>query len=391
MRSAIKYRKLRSALVTCLLTGLAWNGAALGQATDPQPWEVRGKLIGKLKGLNGGSKKSKDVSGIACATDTGFPRICLLADDETQGAQIVILEDGKLIAGDFVRLIDDSFEDKPLELDAEGVAFDDGSFYVIGSHGRPRHEPGKNASKIEARAKASSRVFRIRFPSGSIDMMTGKLDGLPEVSTSLNLTRIFRAQAALEPFVDKPLDENGLTVEGVAVRDCVLYAGLRSPVPEDRRAAILSVPLRALFDGETRKECTVIETVLRRLQLGVDCNGKARGVRDLATFGGRLMVLAGPVNDPPKGASIRQGDYTVFAYGDEGDKIEGFDLKGYGSDIKPEALLPLDDSDGKLRALLLFDGPDEGRPTLIEQKWEARDHDSGAAQDTDAAVAACRS
>src|SRR5262249_45578227 len=124
MKIAIESRKLLSALVTCLLTGIAWNGAALGQAADPAPWEVHGKLIGKPENLNGSeSKKSKDVSGIACATTTGFPRICLIADDETQGAQIVILEDGKLIAGDFVRLIDDSFAGKPLELDAEGVAF----------------------------------------------------------------------------------------------------------------------------------------------------------------------------------------------------------------------------------------------------------------------------
>ncbi|QWW71366.1 hypothetical protein [Rhizobium sp. WYJ-E13] len=52
-----------------------------------------------------------------------------MADDETQGVQVVILEDGKLTAGDFVRLIDDSFGNKALELDAEGVAFADGFFY----------------------------------------------------------------------------------------------------------------------------------------------------------------------------------------------------------------------------------------------------------------------
>jgi hypothetical protein len=81
----------------------------------------------------------------------------------------------------------------------------------------------------------------------------------------------------------------------------------------------------------------------------------------------------------------------VFAYRDQGDEREGFDLKGYGSETKPEALLPLSESEGKMRALLLFDGPDEGRPTLIEQKWEARDRDDAAAPGTDAAASACRS
>ena len=255
MKIAIESRKLRSALVTtCLLAGIAWSGAALGQAADPGPWEVHGKLIGKPKNLDGSeSKKSEDVSGIACATTSGFPRICLVADDETQGAQIVILEDGKLIAGDFVRLIDDNFAGEPLELDAEGVAFADGFFYVVGSHGRPRHEEGADdAAKIEARAKASSRIFRIRFASNSIDVKTGKLNGQPEMTSSLKLTDLIRAQPELAPFVDMPLEENGLTLEGVAARDGMLYAGLRGPVSKDHQAAILSVPLHVLFDGNAR-------------------------------------------------------------------------------------------------------------------------------------------
>ncbi|MER8817756.1 DUF3616 domain-containing protein [Mesorhizobium sp. M0142] len=322
---------------------------------------MSGKLLGKPKESGADSKKSEDVSGIACTTTSGFPRICLVADDETQGAQIVILEDGKLIAGDFVRLIEDSFADKPLELDAEGVAFADGSFYVIGSHGRPRHEEGADAAaKIEARARASSRIFCIRFAPDSIDIKTGKLNNQPEIMPSLKLIGLLRAQKALEPFVDKPLEENGLTVEGVAVRDGVLYAGLRGPVPDDHRAAILSVPLPALFDGRSGK------TTLLRPMLGVDHEGKARGVRDLVTFEGRLLVLAGPVNDPAKGHPIELGDYTVFSYGEDTEKL--LDLEGYGSETKPEALLPLGESDGILRALLLFDGPEEGLPTPIEIK-----------------------
>lgn len=205
MKWSIGSRKLSVALVTtCLSATAAWNGAVLGQTAAPQPWKIVGKLIGKPKNLDGSeSKNSKDVSGIACATTTGFPRICLVADDETQGAQIVILEDGKLIAGDFVRLIDDSFAGKPLELDAEGVAFADGFFYVIGSHGRPRHESGADdKAKIDARAKAASQIFRIRFASDSIDMRTGKLTAQPEKTRSLELAGIIRAQ--LTPFAESP-------------------------------------------------------------------------------------------------------------------------------------------------------------------------------------------
>jgi hypothetical protein len=88
------------------LTGAALLHGGSAAAEGNKPWEVEGKLIGKPRGLDVlDSKKANDVSGIACATTRGFPRICLLADDETQGAQIVILRKDKLIAGDFIRLI----------------------------------------------------------------------------------------------------------------------------------------------------------------------------------------------------------------------------------------------------------------------------------------------
>lgn len=361
MNSVIQTRRLGMTLMaTCLTAGIAWSGTALGQEADPQPWEVSGKLLGKLKNDGSGYKKSEDVSGIACATTSGFPRICLLVDDETQGAQIVILEDGKVIAGDFVRLITDSFGDKPLELDAESTAFADGYFYVVGSHGRPRHEDGTDDwAEIEARAKASSRIFRIRFASNSIDTRTGKLTGQPEITPSLELIGIVQAQAELAPFVGKPLAENGLTVEGAAVRGGDLCVGLRGPVlPDDHRAVILQVPLGVLFDGGTG------ETIPLDPDLGTDSMGAARGIRGLATFEGRLLILAGPVNDPPDDHPIALGDYAIFSYDDHAEKLLG--LKGYGKEIKPEALLPLDENAGKLRALLLFDGPDKGQPTPIQ-------------------------
>jgi len=156
----------RVALATAwFLIGVVLVQGGPASAQGNEPWRVKGKLIGKPKGNDVlDSKKSEDVSGIACGTATGFPRICLLADDETQGAQIVILREGGLVAGDFIRLIDNVHNGKLIELDAEGVAYADGYFYVIGSHGRPRHEAdAEEEAKNKAKAEASRHVFRIRF------------------------------------------------------------------------------------------------------------------------------------------------------------------------------------------------------------------------------------
>jgi Protein of unknown function (DUF3616) len=322
---------------------------------------MKGKLLGKPTdaGEPDGSK-SEDVSGIACATAAGFARICLLADDESQGAQIVVLSDGKLIAGDFIRLIDDVHAGKPLELDAEGVAYADGSFYVIGSHGRPRHEAdAAEEAKNEAKAEASRRVFRIRFAPDAVDPLTGKLAAAPDIRPSLELSRLIREQPELASSFDKALDDNGLTIEGVAVRDGTLYAGMRGPVVDDGSAAILSVPLGTLFEGRSEG------AKLDRVGLGEDTLGKPRGIRDLVAFGNGWLLLAGPVSDPPANHDIKLGDYAVFSWnGSNAAKL--LDLKGYGKAVKPEALLPLDEENGKLRALVFFDGPKEGAPRTVE-------------------------
>src|SRR6476619_951825 len=108
-----------AALALCLVAA----GEAI--ARDDGTWAVHGRLQGK----NG--KKSEDVSGIACATTRGFPRACLVIDDNLPAAQFVTVADGEITAGKMIPLIGNRFKGKDLELDGEGVAYADGFFYVI--------------------------------------------------------------------------------------------------------------------------------------------------------------------------------------------------------------------------------------------------------------------
>jgi hypothetical protein len=259
---------------------------SVSTAVADEPWKVSGKLFGKpMNATNPDGKKSEDVSGIACATTTGFPRLCLIADDESQGAQIAILKDGALIAGDFIRLIHDVHDNQPLELDAEAVAYADGAFYVIGSHGRPRHEKtaeeeAKKAAKNDAKAAASKHLFRIRFGAASVDMQTGKLSGGADIKPA-DLSQAIKGEPKIAPHFDKPLEENGLTIGGIAVRGGTLYAGMRGPVLADGSAAVLSVPLDTLFEGNAG------EAHVLAVMLGNDTRSKPRGIRDMVAYGGR--------------------------------------------------------------------------------------------------------
>lgn len=343
---------LRKGVIAAQLLCLAVALAAPAEADTA--WPVQNRLLGKAK--DGKAEKAEDVSGMACAPGPA-PRLCLAVDDETQGAQVVILNEGGLIAGDFIPLIDDSHAGKPLELDAEGVAYADDFFYVVGSQGRARHETdaGKEA-KNQAKAAATRKVFRIALTA---DRATGKLTGDPAVAESGALATLLQSDPALAPFVDLPLAKNGLTVEGVAVRGDDLYAGLRGPVLEDGSAVIARVPLAALFEGKAGA------VKVYRLELGKDSLGDARGIRDLTVDQGGFLLIAGPENDPPKKHKIVAGDYAVYLW-NEVQAIKLADLAAYGKKVKPEALLPLDGNGAMVRALLLFDGAKEGMPTPVE-------------------------
>ena len=159
----------RIAAIACVLPVLLVGPAA---GKDDDSWEVEGKLIGKISKKTGKVKKSEDVSGIACTAKKDFPRTCLIIDDNLQNAQFVELKDGKLVAGNPINLINNKFKDERLELDGEGVAFSQGFFYVIGSHGHPRDsdedlDPVKDAELIKARIAASSQIVRFRAEDGA--------------------------------------------------------------------------------------------------------------------------------------------------------------------------------------------------------------------------------
>ena len=346
-----------AAASTLLLAPLASLLPGPATARDEPVWEVKGKLLGK------NDKRAEDVSGIACSSATGFPRNCLVIDDEGQFAQIVILEEGRLLAGDRITLIDNRLDRKPLELDGEGVAYDDGSFYVIGSHCHPRDakrdlDPIRDASKIAASIEANSQIIRVRIDPSKIDAQ-GKLTGAADVKPSAELRKLLPADLVLAPFVDRRLDENGLTIEGLAVRDGRAFVGLRAPSLGGDHAAILSVALSALFEGATP------DPKLHLLHLG-----PRRGIRDLAAAPTGFLVLAGP-------AAEEEGTYSIYRWDGAGRTELLAELPSRRLDgrlLKPEALLFLDQTARSQRVLVMADGAKDGAPRPIQIRRPADSH-----------------
>lgn len=230
-----------------VLACLSLAGAVAVSPALADNWTVKGDLAGK----DGGA--SKDMSGIACAAASGFPRTCLVIDDELQAAQVVTLTDGRIVPGDLIPLIADRFKGKPVEFDGEGVAFAGNHFYVIGSHGRPRHDkedsdPAEAQARVAAGLAASSKLIRLTY-----DAASGRIATDPATPPSAALGKLIEAEPAFAPFKDKALEEGGVTVEGIAILGERLFAGFRGPFAKDDsgkdQALIVSAALGHFFDG----------------------------------------------------------------------------------------------------------------------------------------------
>ena len=323
----------------------------VGNALTSEPiaeWQVKNKLLGEAKENGEGSKKSVDVSGIACSRQHGFPRRCVVIDDELQDAQYVELIDGKVIAKSPIHLIDDVFNSKKLSLDGEGVAYAAPYFYVIGSHGHPRDPEGKldrdnDAQLIRARIDASAKIIRFRDSDQS------------EIEVSTRLMPYIIDQIELTNHVDQRLEKDGVTIEGIAVSNGRLYAGFRGPAVNGNKAAILTINVDALFDEAPAAS----ELFLLSL-------GAGRGVRDLTTYRDGFLVLAGPSKD-------NRGDYAIYWWNginQQTSLLGHLEIDDPDNSRKPEGILALDEKDGLLRVLILFDGKSakEGTPTTFQIK-----------------------
>lgn len=352
-------------------TALACMAAALSPTASAQGKElkVEGRLAGKLKDAKASTpsdryRKSEDVSGIACLPGN-MPRKCLVIDDDVAFAQVAIVTADGLRAGGIVPLVPNF--DTALSLDGEGVAFSPGSgarpdyFYIVGSHGAPR-DPAKTPQEIREQTTASSKLIRIPIAADSIGE-DGKVAIQPDVRSVVDLGPHLRAFPPLAEKYGKPLDEHGLTIEGVAAAGGRLFVGMRAPTAANDHAFVLSLDEEALFTGKPADA--------RLLTVRV---GHGRGIRDLAAYDGRMLTLVGLAlkTDKPEDAGV----YSILSWDASSTATTTLlDLPLYTKVsaktgkthvLQPEGLLPLArHSDGTLDILILLDGADEGGPRIV--------------------------
>lgn len=324
-------RRRTASTAAMLAATLGFSTAALAQPTvmpNGPPWKVRPQF-------EKNDKVREAISGAACALT--LPPTCLAANDETNYAQFFAIKGRKIDPSRLIRLMPDKENGVEVgSLDAEGVAYDRGYFYVVGSHGVPRNP---NAAVDPAR------FFILRF---RVNERTGKprfrfgedaLDTVQVVKTNV-LREAIKAAPELGPFAEKPLASNGANIEGIAVRDDSIFLGFRGPVVNER-AFILQVALGGVFGTDA------LSPKVHALRLGADT-----GIRDLAALRRLpgMLVLAGPV-----GAS---GPYSVHYWDGQSAETKPLAvLGGVPAGGKPETLLVRSEGNARqFRVLVLIEG-----------------------------------
>lgn len=291
-------------------------------------------------------KTRRSLSGIACNLNAAGERVCLMAFDEGTQARYATLRPNQLVP-----------DPQPVvlvagqgELDAEGAATDGHYLYVTGSH---------SAKRSDCRSNPDSRqVVRL-----TVDPVTGR--GRPD--SLRQSSRLWAVMASIPELKDhvgerqclgSAREQQGINIEGLAVRDGRLYFGFRGPVI-DGEAWVLSVDAAALFGkGDPAAQ-------LSRLALGAH-----RGIRDMVALKDGFLLLAGPDD----GQSHQGIAWTLSVW--DGHRsaarvtpqtlatldLSGVALRACDEALKPEAITVLAESAQSNQVLVLSDGMCDGGP-----------------------------
>lgn len=208
------------------------------------------------------------------------------------------------------------------EMDLEGIAVDEQTVFVLGSHSsrRKKIDAGKAYAKNRTALMSSpeaqpARDVLLRFELDA----TGKAGPISRTS----LRSFLDATEPFKSFGATASKENGIDAEGLAILNKKLYIGFRGPV------------LRGNFTPILR--CKFGSPIGEPEVLFVNLGG--RGVRDLARVEGSILILAGPVGDGP-------GSYQLYLWdGRDGVPGTGAPMPAANPGLRLIGALPLPASD----------------------------------------------
>lgn len=193
------------------------------------------------------------------------------------------------------------------EIDIEGMDFAEGYLWITGSHSTKRKKPKGKDTDLERLATVTTDLNRFIF--ARIPVINGKLvksctlkDGEPLTAACLQtidnrnlLFEVLQEDVHLKSFITAgiPSKDNGLDIEGLAVRGDRLFVGLRGPVLRGW-AIILEMEFESREPGVLTFK-TIGDEDTKYKKHFLDLNGL--GIREICFQDRDLIILAGPTMD----------------------------------------------------------------------------------------------
>jgi hypothetical protein len=297
--------------------------------------------------------EQEDISAIAQLGDQ-----LIIGADEGHAVQVLTVVDGtkaQYVISQSLRLMATDQD----EIDIEDICCQGEICYVIGSHSikRKKVDPEK-----------SYKVNRERIAEVKIEKTRGHLFRLvsdPKIGAlveqgCISLQSILTTDEILGRFASIPSKENGLDIEGLAMKGDRLYIGFRSPVLRENYVPVLITE----FDQPKDYELVFI-------------NLGGRGVRAMADTNDGFLIIGGPPGDG-------EGTFHLYFWTGE-DMIPGNDrsaqriLTDLGeiqlpiAAAKAEGLTVIEESSRAWEVVIVYDGITGGNPQRFRvEKTEVR-------------------
>lgn len=334
--------------------------------------------------------------GLSAVVQIG--RTVWVANDETISLErLTLAAGGELTAGEHVRFSLNNYLQlpepplaggkKPKEIDLEGLAYDRGYLWLVGSHScnRKKANPDKDGpdtarKNLEALVSdRSNRYLLARIPvveHDGIPTLPPPEDSmaamLPCDAFGNELTAAVKKDKQLRPFLDIGGKENGFDVEGLAAAGDRLFIGLRGPVLRGW-ALILEVHV-------TEEKSADGAPLLRLEEIGpggrpylkhfIQLGGL--GVRDLCIDGNDLLILAGPTMD-------LDGPVAVLRWRD-GTAPEGESMVS-NKKLEPVLQVPFGQGEDHAEGIALF-SPDGGEANSLLVVYDSASRIRGRLEDS---------
>lgn len=197
-------------------------------------------------------------------------------------------------------------DDKIEEADLEGLDYQDGYLWLIGSHSLKRSKPhkehsvAKNRKRLAKVSRDGNRFLLARIPLEATTQTlrrTIEQEGCLRTAARLRgdahgnaLTKALADDDHLGPFMNLPSKDNGFDIEGLAVVADRVFVGLRGPVLRGW-AVLLELAVHAQDATTLTLKPVGPQGALYRKHF-LDLNGL--GIRDVCVQGADLLILAGP-------------------------------------------------------------------------------------------------